>query len=165
MTMTAASATRPAASPWGSGAQRRRALVLLGAGMATTHAVAALCLLVFGLLRGRAGLVSALLAAAVVLLCFGLAQGVQVLVANASPTTVLVAAMASYLIPFVGLGLAMYYAAPHLDAGALDTLSLMVTLVACVLAWTGALIVAFTRLRFPVYDTEYQAPGKAGVAA
>lgn len=158
--MSSASAARAVApsSPWGPGAQRARALKLLTTGLLATKLAALGCAGLFLALDGKRGLGSALLAAAVVIVCFGIGQGVQVVVAHLSPMTVLFASMAAYLVPMVGLGVALKFALPWAAAGVVNKAALVVTLLVCVFAWLAATITAFSRLNFPVYDAEYEAP-------
>lgn len=146
------------ASPWGPGAQRRRAIMVLLGGLVATNVTMLACAVASWFLGGSRGVASAMVAAAVVILFFGLAQGVQVMVAEMSPVTILVASMGSFAIRVAGLGALLRPVMAYRDRGYVDLPSLMLTLLVCTTTWIGAEMLTVKNLRIPVYDTEYQPP-------
>lgn len=158
MSSSAAAMAQSVASPWAPDAQRVRARRLLLAGLLATHVVGLVAVGVFGIVGGGRSAGSALLSAAVVIVFFGVGQGVQVLTADAAPRTALFASLGSYVLRVVGLGVLLKVALPYSETGLVDKAALFVSLTVCVLAWLAGEIVAFRRLRFPVYDTEYLPP-------
>lgn len=143
--------------------QRRRAWLLLRGGLlgllAAGFPVVALC----GLLAGPNGAATAAGAAGVVLIFFAFGQALQLAVAGSSPQLALFVALASYALRVVLLGVVLSSAlnapGPHgLDAG-----SLLGGTLAATLGWITGEVIAFTRLRIPVFDsTEADSPRDAG---
>jgi hypothetical protein len=136
-----------------------RARRLLAGGAVGGHTALAVCVVAFGLTGGVAGGVSAALAGVLTVVFFIIGQAVQVLVADADPRTVLVAALASYIARVGGLGALLALALANADRlKAMDTTAVAVTTIAVVLGWLSAEIWVFSRLRLPVFDeTERQA--------
>lgn len=131
---------------------QRAKTLLLGAAVGG-HAVAITCVGIFLLARGPAAGAWAA-AAAVVTLAFNMiGHGVQVIVADAPPKTVLVAALASYLLRVTVLGLLLQVVVMNADRFvAFDPIALVVTTIAVVFGWLGTEFWVYSRLRIPVYD-------------
>lgn len=115
------------------------------------HAAAAV--VITGLLwaRGAQAAVSAAVAAAVVLLFFVIGHAVQLRYASATPQHLLVASLASYALRVVALGGLLAVALEHPDLP-LDARAIGFGAIAAVLGWVAGEIVAFRRLRVPVFD-------------
>lgn len=129
---------------------RARALRLLAGGAVGGGAAWLVCLIGAWLWLGADALPWAGLGGAAVLAFFALGQLVQVGTAQASPTTVMTASLASYAVRAAGLALVLVLVQPFTavaGAGALAP-----TIVVVVLGWLGAEIWAFSRLRVPSFD-------------
>jgi hypothetical protein len=130
-----------------------RARRLLAAGAAGGHLALVVCVVGFGLAGGLSGAVSAALAGILTIAFFTIGQAVQVLVADADPRTVLVAALASYIGRVVGLGALLALALANGDRlTAMNPTAVAVTTIGVVLGWLAVEIWAFSRLRLPVFD-------------
>ncbi len=130
-----------------------RARRLLTAGAAGGHAALLLCVGAFAMTGGLSGGISAALAGILTILFFTIGQAVQVMVADADPRTILVAALASYIGRVVGLGALLALALANADRlTAMNPTAVAVTTIAVVLGWLGVEIWAFSRLRLPVFD-------------
>lgn len=117
------------------------------------HVAALTCVGVFLVTRGAAGGAWSAIAAVVTLAFNIVGQGVQVIVADAPPRTVLLAAMASYVLRVTVLGLLLQLTVMNADRFiALDPVALVVTTIAVVIAWLGTEFWVYSRLRIPVYD-------------
>lgn len=117
------------------------------------HAAALLAIGALYLARGPAAGVSALLTALAVLAFFGVGQLVQIVVADADPQIVLLAALGSYVfrVGLPALALVAIASDPQRLAG-IDRVAVAVTAIIVVLGWLGAEIWTFTKLRIPLYD-------------
>ncbi len=132
---------------------RLRATRLLSAGAAGGHAAALVVVPLMLLIRGPSGGLSALVAGLGVLAFMGLGQAVQVWLADSDPTWVLVGSLGSYAFR-VGLpltALVMLGTSPERLTG-VDRTAVAVTAITIVLAWLGAEMWAFSRLRIPAFD-------------
>ncbi len=148
-------AERPGTSP-----DQQRALMLLKAGAIGGHlggvAASVACLV----LRGVASGASSAVAAAITLAFYIVGQAVQVRVADAPPQKVLTAALVSYGAR-VGLlaGLLAFSLGSPERFPALDAPGVVAGTLAVVVTWLAAEIVAFSRMRFPVFDTAHSKGG------
>jgi hypothetical protein len=130
-----------------------RARRLLAGGAIGGHSILLSCVAIFGLSGGVAAAISAALAGVLTVAFFTIGQAVQVMVADADPKTVLVAALASYIARVGGLGALLALALANADRlTAMDTTAVAVTTIAVVLGWLAAEIWVFSRLRLPVFD-------------
>lgn len=127
---------------------------LLGGGLAALPAIAG-----FWIASGPAAGWTAVAAAAGVLAFFAVGQGLQVAVADASAQLVLVVALGSYLVRVGAFGVLMM-AGLGGAAGvrAFDPTALVVTTIAVVVGWITGEVVAYTRLRIPVFDSTENRP-------
>lgn len=133
--------------------QRQRAWRLLRGGLWGLLGAAVPTLLLCGLLAGTAGLRSAAVAAAVVLAFFALGQTLQLAVADASPRIALVVALTSYVLRVVLLGVLLSAVLNSPVTGGLHAGSLLGSTVAATLGWITGEVIAFTRLRIPVFES------------
>lgn len=140
-----------------------RARKLLVGGLTGGVAATAICLLVLGLTRGLSGFGSAALTAGLVLFFYLVGQLVMVRFADAEARTLMVASLASYAfrVAVLGFGLVWFHE-NKATLPALDPLAITVTAMAVVVGWLAVEIRVFSRLRIPVYDTEYVAPVTGG---
>lgn len=156
-------AARTAASPWGPGALVLRARTLLVAGLLGGHVAAILVVVLSGMLQGPRAAASAAIAAVVTIAFFAIGQGVQVIYANADPRRVLVAALLSYFLRVGVLGSLLAIAMRSARvAAALSPEAIFAGAVVTLLGWLTVELVAWKRLRIPVYDTEYDGPDNGG---
>lgn len=129
-----------------------RARRLLSAGAAGGHAAALIVVPVLFLVRGGLAGLTALVTALGVLAFMGIGQYVQVRMADANPRNLLLGSMVSYAIR-VSVPTVMLIA---LEANAarfsFDRPSVAITTIAIVLGWLATEILAFSRLRIPVFD-------------
>jgi hypothetical protein len=141
-----------------------RARRLLAGGAVGGHLSVVVCVIVFGWAGGAAGAVSAALAGILTIVFFTVGQAVQVLVADADPRRVLLAALVSYVARIGALGglLAVALANRERLAG-MDTTAVVVSTVAAVVGWLAGEILVFSRLRIPVFD-ETERPADTGMA-
>lgn len=163
MTTDALSAVTAETKTPGPSVLVQRARKLLLAGLAGGGVATVICLTVFGSTRGTGGLGSAALTAALVLSFYTIGQVVMVVFADAEARTVFAASLASYgfRVAMLGFGLVWFHE-NKAALPALDPLAITVTALAVVVAWLAAEIWVYSRLRIPVYDTEYQAPVTGG---
>jgi hypothetical protein len=132
---------------------------LLKAGLVGCHVAGLTAIGLMMALRDMPGLVSALLGVAAVVLFFAVGHGVQVVVVDRDPRQVLWASVASYVVRVSLLGAALAgYTAFQSRLSGLDTIALFVGVCAGVFGWVTAEILAFSRMRIPVYDTPYVPP-------
>lgn len=130
-----------------------RARRLLAGGAAGGAAALAVAVAVFGLVAAARGALSALVAGLVTLGFFAVGQGVQVLVADAAPVQVLLAALLSYLVRVIGLGVLLWFAlADPARSAAIDAQAVVFTTIGVVVGWLAAQLWVFSRLRIPVFD-------------
>lgn len=134
-------------------ANTARALTLLKGGVVGGHVGALLVVGVFWIARGPRGGLSAAVAAAVTLAFYVIGQAVQVVVAEARPRNVLLAALGSYAlrVGVLGAALAFVVARPDEFAG-VDAVAVVVATIVVVISWLAAEIWTFSRLRIPVFD-------------
>ena len=139
----------------------RRARKLLLGGLVGGIVAAAVCLVVFSLLHGTAGLASAALGAGTVLFFYAGGQLVMVFFADAGARTLLAVSMASYTTRVVLLGLLLLVYDKNADNWpSLVPMAVFVTTIAVVAGWLLVEVYVFSRLRIGHYDTEYVAPSK-----
>lgn len=158
--MTAATATSGlAVSPWGPRARTQNARRLLVGGLVGSHLAAIVVVGIVLIVRGAPSAAVAAIAAVVVIAFYTIGHGVQVVLAESSPRLVLVASLTSYLLRVGVLGLLLVAAMrmPQLEP-VLDRGALFAGAVVTLLGWLAAEITVFSRLRIPVYDTEYVPP-------
>jgi hypothetical protein len=137
----------------------RRARKLLFGGLAGGVGAAVVCLVVFGLRDGRAGLFSAALGAVAVLFFYAAGQLVMVLFADAGARTLLAVSMASYTTRVVLIGLLLVLYDRYSDSlPGLVPMGVFVTTIAVVACWLAVEVVVFSRLRIGHFDTEYVPP-------
>lgn len=109
---------------------------------------------VLGIARGGVAAASAAVGAVIAILFFSLGQAVVLRYAERQGSALLAAALASYGIRVSGLAgaIALYEASGSV---LLDRTATALGIVATVLLWTTAEVVAFARMRIPVYDVGY----------
>jgi hypothetical protein len=141
-----------------------RARKLLYGGLAGGGTAAVLCLAVFAMLDGSAGLASAALAASMVLFFYAAGQLVMVLFADAGARTLLAVSMASYTTRIVTLGLLLLIYEKNRDNWPnVIPLGIFITTIAVVAGWLTVEVFVFSRLRIGHYDTEYVGLSKGGL--
>lgn len=130
---------------------------LLLAGLAGGHLGLLGSAAVAGIVGGAVAAASAAVGAVLAILFFSLGQSVVLRYAERDGSALLVAALGSYGLRVAGLGgaLALYEAA---GVDVLDRTATALAVVATVLLWTTAEVVAFARLRMPVYDVGHAGP-------
>lgn len=131
-----------------------RARRLLVAGLAGASAVSVLCIAGFALGGGSGPAATALITALMVVGFYAIGQWVQVLVADSSPKTVFVAALASYTarVTVLSVALLLFVAQPATFPW-IDGPAAIVTAVLVVHGWLLAEFWQFRRLRIPAFDT------------
>lgn len=130
-----------------------RARRLLAGGAAGGHAALLVCVVVFGITGGVPGAVSAALAGVLTIAFFTIGQAVQVLVADADPRRVLLAALLSYAGRIGALGVLLVVALANRERlSGMDPTAVAVSTIAVVVGWLAAEIWVFSRLRIPVFD-------------
>lgn len=130
-----------------------RAQRLLIGGLAGGHIGAFGAVGLFWALRGNEAGASAAIAAAVTLAFYTIALGVQIVVADAAPSLVLAASMASYVARVSVLGVLLAAVLANAERWAwLDPLALAVTTIAVVLGWLICEVWTYSRLRIPAFD-------------
>jgi hypothetical protein len=136
-----------------------RARKLLFGGLLGGVAATVVCLVLFTVLYGTAGLVSAAIAAAMVLFFYLVGQLVMVMFADAGARTLLVVSMTSYTGRVVVLGLVLLFYARYSDRWpTLEPMAIFFTTIGVVVGWLAVEIFVFSRLRIGIYDTEYRTP-------
>ena len=134
------------------GPHAARARRLLLGGLAGGHLAAVLVVLGCGIVGGLVAGASA--AAVTTLAFFTIGQGVQVLVAEAPPKQVLLAALASYGVRVSALGLLLMLALSHPERlGSLQPVPVVLGTIAVVIGWLAGEIRVHSRLRIPVFDS------------
>lgn len=135
-----------------------RARKLLLGGLVGGVTAAAICMAVFTILDGTAGLMSAAFAAVMVLFFYAVGQLVMVKFADAGARTLLVVSMTSYTARVVILGLLLLiYSQNRETFSSLVPMGVFVTTIAVVAGWLAVEVLVFSRLRIGHYDTEYTA--------
>jgi hypothetical protein len=136
-----------------------RARKLLYGGLAGGVTAAVVCVVVFGIQHGRAGVFSAVLGAGAVLFFYAVGQLVMVMFADAGARTLLAVSMASYTarVVLVGLLLVIYDHFRH-SWPSLVPMGIFVTTIAVVACWLAVEVFVFSRLRIGHYDTDYAPP-------
>ena len=117
-----------------------------------------LALLAHWVFVGPSALPTVAVAAGVTLLFFVLGQAVQVVLADAHPLQVTIAALGSYVIRVFGLGVVLIVVLSRPDRAGLAPIPLVVTTIAVVIGWLAGEFIAYSRLRIPVFDST-DAPG------
>lgn len=139
-------------------AQRQRTWRLLRGGLLGLAVAAVPTLALCWLFAGPAALATGAGAAGVVLAFFALGQSLQLFVADASPRIVLVVALASYALRVVLLGVLLSAALNAPAPSSLHAGSLLAATLAATLGWITGEVIAFTRLRIPVFDSTQIVP-------
>ena len=118
-------------------------------------ATAPVIVAVFWLTRATRGGLAALLGVAIAVIFFASGLYVMGKVTNANPLSVLAGALAVYLgqIIFLGVVILTFSGAHWLDGAAFG-----LSILAVALIWQGSQVVAFMRLRQPVYDQPADKP-------
>lgn len=124
---------------------------LLAGGVIGAHAAAAATVGVLLWGRGVQGAVSAAVAAVIVLLFFVIGHAVQLRYASATPQHLLIASLASYGIRVTALGTLLWVALENPELP-VDASAVGLSAIATVFGWVAGEIVAFRRLRIPVFD-------------
>lgn len=131
----------------------QRARRLLVGGAVGGHGVLLLAVVTFGLTLGGPGAASAAVAGILTIAFLTIGQAVQILVADAAPTTVLVAALTSYTARVTVLGLVLMLALDNADRIALmNPMVVVVTTIGVVIGWLGAEFWVYSRMRILIYD-------------
>lgn len=137
-----------------TGAATAYARHLLLAGLVGGHVGLVGSTLLFAGIGGLHAAASAAVGSVIALLFFSLGQAVVLRYVERNGSGLLVAALASYGIRISGLaGALTIYEGSGLDI--LDRTATALAIVATVLLWTTAEVVAFARMRMPVYDVHY----------
>lgn len=137
---------------------RGRARRLAVGGLAGGGLAGVLALLAHWAVVGPSALPTVAVAAGVTLLFFVLGQAVQVVLADAHPLQVTIAALGSYVIRVFGLGVVLIVVLSRPDRAGLAPIPLVVTTIAVVIGWLAGEFIAYSRLRIPVFDST-DAPG------
>ncbi|MCC6495170.1 MAG: hypothetical protein IT193_02800 [Propionibacteriaceae bacterium] len=131
----------------------QRARSLLVGGAVGGHSVLLLAVVGFGLALGVPGAASAAVSGILAIAFFTIGQAVQILVADSPPSTVLVAALASYTVRVTALGFLLVLALDNADRIALmNPMVVVVTTIAVVIGWLGAEFWVYSRMRILIYD-------------
>ena len=150
-------------SPWGDGAQRRRAFILLVCAFGATLVVSCIGMLCLAATDLTIQL-GALLGSGLTIGFFGLAQLVQAVVAECKPSTILWASVASFVVRVTILGVILYLVLASQYMDHVNPHALMASLLVCTTVWIGASMLTLLNLRIPVYDFEYQSASSEGTA-
>ncbi len=146
--------TPDGADPRPVGAATAYARHLLLAGLLGGHLALIGSVGISAAVGGGVAAASAAVGSVVAILFFSLGQSVVLRYAERDGSGLLVAGLASYGIRIAGLGGALaLYTGSGLEM--LDRTATAAALVATVLLWTTAEVVAFARMRMPVYDLGY----------
>lgn len=111
---------------------------------APTAAIAALMIAISGIAGGAKGLIGALIGVGIVAVFFGISVFVVGRAAKISPPAMMVAALGSYLVKLIALGILVM--ALHRST-AFNGKLLGLTAIVCILAWSTAQIVASLKLK------------------
>jgi len=132
---------------------RVRATRLFVGGLLGWHGGLALAAIAGILLSGGIGLLSALIGAALAVLYYAIGQAVQIQYADAPPRTIRAASLASYVVRVSLLGGLLYSSIvwPSVVV-AVDARGLFAGIVLGVVGWLTGVVVAFRKLRVPVFD-------------
>lgn len=143
--------------------QRRRAWLLLRGGVLGLLAAGLPAIAISGWVAGAAAAATAAAAVAVVLVFFALGQSLQWAVADAIPQVALFVALASYALRVVLLGIVGSSALNSPGTAVLHPGALLGGTLAATVGWIAGEVIAFTRLRIPVFDsTEADSPRDVG---
>lgn len=147
-------------APEPTGAATAYARHLLVAGLVGGHVGLVGSTAVFGAVGGLEAAASAAVGSVIALLFFSLGQAVVLRYAERLGSGLLVAGLASYGVRVSGLaGALVVYEGAGIDV--LDRTATALGLVVTVLLWTTAEVVAFAKMRMPVYDVHYNpTPGR-----
>ncbi|HEY6312209.1 MAG TPA: hypothetical protein VIY52_15590 [Streptosporangiaceae bacterium] len=125
----------------------RRAAVLTAAGAAIMVAISAA-------LVGRKGLIGALLGVAIVIVFFGISMVVVGRAARISPSAMMVAALATFLVKIVALAVIV----SSLDGTtAFSTRTLGFTAIGCILVWSAAQVITAVKIKMLYVEPEQHA--------
>ena len=143
-----------------SSPNQQRALSLLKAGALSGHAGALVVTAIVFATRGVASGVWCLVAAGVALVFYIVGQAVQVRVADEEPSRVLVVSLVSYGVRVSALGGLLAVAITQGAAlGSLDPVAVVAGTLTVVVTWLAGEIVAFSRMRIPLYEPPARKPG------
>lgn len=123
--------------------------VMLRAAVPPTAAMAPIIVLVFWVTRQTRGGLAALLGVSIAVVFFASGLYVMKRVSNANPISVLAGALAVYFGQVIFLGVVILTLS---DAAWLDGKAFGLSILAVALVWQLAQVVAFVRMRKPVYD-------------
>ena len=141
-------------TPAPTGAATAYARHLLVAGLVGGHVGLVGSTALFAAVGGLEAAASAAVGSVIALLFFSLGQAVVLRYAERNGSGLLVAGLASYGVRISGLALALVaYEGAGVDI--LDRTATALAIVATVLLWTTAEVIAFARMRMPVYDVHY----------
>lgn len=115
-------------------------------------------LLLCWFLAGPGGLAAAATASGVVLGFFALGQSLQLAVADAPPRVALFVALASYALRVVLLGVLLSSALAGSRPDGVAAGALLGATLAATAGWITGEVIAFTRLRIPVFDSTQSSP-------
>ncbi|MHB8187066.1 MAG: hypothetical protein ACYDDU_13495 [Dermatophilaceae bacterium] len=130
---------------------------MLRAAVIPTVGTAAVIVLVFWITRQTRGGLAALLGVSIAVAFFTSGLYVMKRVTNANPLSVLAGALAVYLGQVIFLGLVILLLS---GAGWLDGQAFGLSVLAVALVWQLSQVVAFIRLRKPVYDEPADEPAQ-----
>ena len=140
-----------------------RARKLLYGGLVGGVGASIVCLVVFFLTSGVAGLASSALAAGMVVFFYTGGQLVMVRFADAGARTLLLVSMFSYTARVVILGLILLLFNSHRTTWtAIEPLPLFITTIGVVAGWLSVEVLVFRRLRIDAFDTPYVSPTGVG---
>lgn len=145
--------SRPDAVRRGPSASAVRARRLLVGGLVGGHVGALVVSLAFWLGAGPEAGVSAAVAAVVTLAFSTVGQAVQVIVADADPRIVMVAALGSYVLRVSVLGLLLVVVLQNAGRfAAVDPVAVVAGTIVVVMTWLAGEFRVYSRLRIPVFD-------------
>lgn len=150
--MSIAMAPNEALTPRGVGMGTVHSRSLLIAGMVGGHVGAITCVGIAAALGGAVAMASAMIAGVLVIAFFGIGQGIVLRFADSRGHSLLVAALASYIVRVTTLGVLVssYGAVQHRLI--LEPTVVAVTIIVTVITWLTAELVRFARMRIPAYD-------------
>ena len=133
--------------------QRRRAWLLLRGGVLGLLVAGLPAIAISGVAVGASGAGVAAIGGGVVLVFFALGQSLQWAVADSTPQVALFVALASYALRVVLLGGLLSAALSEAGPVALNPAALLGGTLAATVGWITGEVIAFTRLRIPVFDS------------
>lgn len=118
-----------------------------------TAAVAAVMVAISAGTEGVKGLIGALIGIGVVAVFFGISVLVVGRAARINPQAMMIAALGSYLIKFVGLAILMIWLG---KSTAFDGKLLGLTAIVCILTWSAAQVITVMKLKVPYVEPELE---------